>query len=104
MTSGLVAGGAGAVSGKGARRREEIEKLLTHETLTLAEGADIIGDCQRARFLLSDLHLQKLFKKEGRGENATFTRTPAGTAKFNTQPKQLTIASTTKVEEVETES
>ena len=82
-------GKAGVFEGKGARRASEIATLLENETLTLAQGAEIVGDMQRARFILSDLHLQGLFVKTGRGATALFTRTPAGTAKLKPvlQPK-----------------
>ena len=67
-------GGSAQKHSKGARRQEELNLLKAVERLTLAEAAKIIGDMQRARFLMSDLHLEGVFKKEGRGASAVFVR------------------------------
>lgn len=66
----------GAPSSKGARRAEEINMLKAEGkakgSLTLEQAGVLIGDMQRARFLMSDLHLMKVFIKSGRGANAVF--------------------------------
>lgn len=74
MHAGPSGAGNALGSSKGARRAKELELLKAVEKLTLAEAAKIIGDMQRARFLMSDLHLEGVFKKEGRGATAVFVR------------------------------
>lgn len=65
-----------APGGKGARRASEIDSLLkageAKGSLTLKDASDIIGDMQRARFLMSDLHMSGMFKKTSRGSKAVF--------------------------------
>lgn len=69
-------GGSVNAGSKGALRATQIEMLKKagreRKTLTLKAASELIGDMQRARFLMSDLHMQGVFVKSGRGSNATF--------------------------------
>lgn len=68
--------GSSPEGSKGAERKANIEKLKAagkeKGSLTLRNASEILGDMQKARFLMSDLHLQGVFVKTGRGEKAAF--------------------------------
>lgn len=83
-----------AEGSKGANRKLELEKLKAagreKGTITLRMASEIIGDMQRARFLMSDLHLAGIFIKSGRGNKATFRFEPKSEAPVEVKPETKT--------------